>query len=88
MPDKIDYRQILINLLVDLSLADHLGDAYQDCKRASELADLLQDYDEEATYFYDDEDGGEQIETYSYDHFSHYLRKEKGGRYLHEIENT
>lgn len=31
-------REILINLIAGLSLADHLGDVYEDCEKALELA--------------------------------------------------
>lgn len=33
-------REILVNLIAGLSLADHMGDVYSDCERALQLAGL------------------------------------------------
>ena len=82
MSEEINYKQILTNLLVDLSLADHLGDVYEDCYRAAKLAGLDEGYDVDKEYFY----GGDLIDAGSYDHFAHYLRKEKGALYFWEDE--
>lgn len=36
----MDDRQILINLIAGLALADHLGDVYADCEQALKLAGI------------------------------------------------
>lgn len=36
-------REILINLIAGMHLADHLGDVFEDCLRAAKLAGLIED---------------------------------------------
>lgn len=40
MPETPEHRDILIGLVAGLSLADHMGDVYQDCLQALELAGI------------------------------------------------
>lgn len=41
MTHEPDYRQILLNMLAGLSLADHLGDVATDALEAADLAGFL-----------------------------------------------
>lgn len=47
MSEPLSERQVLINLVASLSLADHMGDAYADSKRALALIGIAmpQDYE-------------------------------------------
>lgn len=83
-----DYKEILISLLATVSLADHTGDVYSDCMWVAKLCGLMEGYDPEAEYFYDPVDGGDRIEAYSYEHFAHYLEKEKGALPLWKLQEN
>ena len=78
---EIDHKQLLIDLLASLRLCDHLGDVYGDCYKVAKLAGLMEDYDENASYFFD-ECVDSPIESSDYHHFGTYLEREKSAQCL------
>lgn len=83
-----DYKLILLSFLRSLALADHMGDAYGYCYRVVDLCGLMEGYDPEAEYFYESIEDEDPIEPNTYDHFVHFLEKEKGALCLWELEKA
>ncbi len=73
-----DYKELLVELLIDLSLSDHLGDVYGECIRTANKANLLVGYDEDKEYRYDLYDDGDcegSVIEDGYAHLAHFLKE-------------